>query len=223
MQILVVEDDLSFAQVLLKILSEDNAVHVVSGIGSAVNYLSSNPADVIVSDFRLQEGDGHQLMRFLATLNPAPPVVMITAFAEKEMAIASINLGVFALLEKPFQPEVLRRAVARALNAGLNGNRRALNSESAEIKLIAELSAVECEGQQIILTQTEFRILTLLISNAGSWVTRRHIEKEIWGDVAASRNVLDTHLLNLKRKVPHIRRRLTNLRGKGYVLARSDS
>lgn len=223
MQLLVVEDDLSFAQVLLKILSKDNTVHFSHGVADAVDFMSSNPVDVIVSDFRLQEGDGHQLMRFLATLDTAPPVVMITAFAEKEMAIASINLGVFALLEKPFQPEALRQAVGRALQAGLTQGKRTANSTSTEMKLVAELNAVVCDGQQIILTQTEFRILTLLISSAGNWLTRRHIEHEIWGDVAASRNILDTHLLNLKRKVPQIRRRLTNLRGRGYALAKIES
>jgi DNA-binding response OmpR family regulator len=175
--------------------------------------------DIVVSDYRLSRGDGLDVLREVKKLCPTTPVVLVTAFAEKDMAIKSVNLRADALLEKPVDLVDLTQTVDRLL---------ALKTESVTHKadpflrqgdLVLNFSAltVSHAEQTYQLTDTEFRILWAFVSSEGRRVSREEILTNIWGNATLSSNLFDTHLTNLKKKLPFLKTRLRAVRGLGYI------
>ena len=68
------------------------------------------------------------------------------------------------------------------------------------------------------LTEVEFKIVSYMLSQRGRWISRVELIEQVWGKSSISRNVLDTHLTNLKRKVPNLRDAIKVVRGRGYLL-----
>ncbi|MEW6426418.1 MAG: sigma-54 dependent transcriptional regulator [Thermodesulfobacteriota bacterium] len=77
--------------------------------------LAERPADVLISDIRLQDGDGIDLLPRLRSLAPAMAVILITGYASVDQAVSAMKTGAFHYLAKPFRLEELRHAVREAL------------------------------------------------------------------------------------------------------------
>ena len=115
--ILVVEDDAAMRDLLTEELSE--AGFGVQAAGSAVSGLEiarSHRFDVIITDLRMPEMDGFDLIRGVRALAEPPHVVMITAFGSIETAIRAVKLGAYDYITKPFEIEELVLVVGKALS-----------------------------------------------------------------------------------------------------------
>ncbi len=83
----------------------------------AVEYMKDNPFDVVVTDFKMEEIDGMEVLRKAKELNPAVRVIIITGYAKPETAKEAFQSGVFDFMVKPFRLEELKNAVKRAADA----------------------------------------------------------------------------------------------------------
>jgi DNA-binding response OmpR family regulator len=133
------------------------------------------------------------------------PVVIVTAHASKETCIAAINIGVNALLEKPVHIETLREILERHRFKGF------------ELKMSHDRKAVFSKDNWVDLTSTEYKILETL-KTARRRLTRAELQSAVWPNSTISENNLDTHLTNLKRKIPELNQCLNVKRGLGYYL-----
>ena len=209
--ILIVEDDKDFAQCLHVSLGDLFSIEVCHSFQEAVQWLHRRPFEIILCDYLLGASDGLSLAEHAKSLSPSPHFVMMTAFADKEMAIKSLNSGVRHLIEKPFSVVDLRSV----LTGILEGKKTA----SIAMEFFPGENSVVWKGERIQLTATEYLILTSLFANMNSWISREDLEKKLWGQNAnMSRNVVDTHLSNLRKKVPCLRDCLTVVRGRGFFL-----
>ena len=84
-------------------------------LDQARRLLSSEPCDLCLTDMRLPDGDGIDLVREIANRYPQLPVAMITAHGSMETAVAAMKAGAFDFVAKPLDLQVLRRLVAAAL------------------------------------------------------------------------------------------------------------
>ena len=107
-KILIVDDDSDFAEHLAGLMPSHYQVKTAYSPKKAMAHLTSYPFDSIVSDFVLAEYDGFEFLQSIRSLAHPPKVVFMTAFANKEMAISLLNLGVQGLLEKPFSMAALQ-------------------------------------------------------------------------------------------------------------------
>lgn len=115
--ILVVEDDVAMRDLLTEELAE--AGYEVRAAGSAASGLEiarSDRFDVIITDLRMPEMDGFDLIRGVRVLADPPHVVMITAFGSIETAIRAVKLGAYDYITKPFEIEELILVVGKALS-----------------------------------------------------------------------------------------------------------
>lgn len=221
--ILVVDDDTSFLRTVEIAFRDHGRVLTAHSPETAIRILEDQPIHVIMSDFMMGRGTGHDIARVCNSLMPRPPVILVTGFADKDLAIKSIDLKIFALLEKPVDLETLIQTLERAITEskqrfaaietqifkGASTNTLSLNPATREACYGADTAS---------LTLTEFRILAVLLEKRGQRVRREDLITLIWGNLNVSRNVFDTHFSNLKRKFPSLKEKLRVVRGEGYVL-----
>jgi DNA-binding NtrC family response regulator len=113
--VLVVDDHSNMLRLMTKVLSDDVRVITARGGREAIELLKREPVSVVLADLSMPEVDGLEVFKACKSLRPDAQLVLMTAFASVPSAIEALRLGVFEYLTKPFEPELARAAVLRAL------------------------------------------------------------------------------------------------------------
>jgi DNA-binding NtrC family response regulator len=115
-RILVVDDEASMRELLTIMLRKVGYdVVAVGGRAAAAAVLARGPVDMIITDVKLPDGDGIEILRHVKAASPETIVVVMTAFGSTEMAVAAMKLGAQDYLTKPFEVEELKIVVRNAL------------------------------------------------------------------------------------------------------------
>lgn len=114
-RILIVDDERSMRKILASNLVQDG--HVVTeaaGVAEATAFLASNRYDAVITDQKMPDGQGLDVLARARETDPALAVVFLTAFASVELAVESMRQGAFDFITKPFQPDVVGATARRA-------------------------------------------------------------------------------------------------------------
>src|SRR5213082_889491 len=137
--ILVVDDELSMRQFLTHLFQrEGHTVRVAENGRRAMALLREQPADVVISDVKMPDMGGIELLQAARELNSSIEVIMMTAFANEATAHEAFLLGAFDFVHKPFDNDLLKEKVARALQ---------------KISIIKEKQALQDENDALIKGQ----------------------------------------------------------------------
>jgi DNA-binding NtrC family response regulator len=127
--ILVVEDDAAMRELLVEELADQHfQVESAAGGRGGVERVRQGGIDVVVSDLRMPDLDGFDLLRDIKATEPSPHVIVITAFGSIDTAIKAVKLGAYDYITKPFEIEALVLAVEKALSE------RGLRKEIARLR-----------------------------------------------------------------------------------------
>src|SRR4051812_41883018 len=120
-----------------------------AGGAGALERCPNDPADIVVTDLRMKDVDGLDVLEGVRRADPNVPVVIMTAFGAVETAVEAMQRGAFHYVTKPFELETLRRLVERACRE------RALSRENALLRrtLRENLSASRLIGQSASMRQ----------------------------------------------------------------------
>lgn len=114
--LLIVDDELSMRQFLTHLLQREGyGVRSAENGRRAMAMLREQPADLIISDVKMPDMSGIELLRAARELLPSVEVVMMTAFASVDTAREAFLLGAYDFVQKPFDNDLLKETVARAL------------------------------------------------------------------------------------------------------------
>ncbi len=128
-RILVVDDERSMREMLGILLRREGHDVVVADNGRrAIECLNQKPFDLVVSDARMPDIDGLEVLRHARSINPAVIAIMITAFGSPDLIKGVEELGVTDYVEKPFNTEVLKFRIRKELD------RRRLQQENVLLK-----------------------------------------------------------------------------------------
>jgi two-component system, OmpR family, KDP operon response regulator KdpE len=182
---------------------------------------SRNP-DVILLDLGLPDGDGIDLARRIREWSTTP-IVVISARGKEQDKVAALDAGADDYLTKPFGTDEL---LARLRVAVRHTAHAAAPSDSVfsvgELRVDLAAREVFASGAEVHLTPTEYKLLTVLIRNAGKVVTQRHLLKEVWGPNAVEHShYLRVYMGQLRHKIeldPTRPRYLQTEAGVGYRL-----
>ncbi len=148
-RILVVDDERSM-QEFLEIFFRSEGFEVVTAgdVGSAQLHLEGDEFDVVISDIQMPDGSGLDLLRAVHDVSPETVVIMITAFANTETAIAAMKEGAYDYITKPFKVDEIRLVVEKGLEKKLlySENRRLrseLRSQSRDRSIIGNSAAIQ--------------------------------------------------------------------------------
>ncbi|GGF70134.1 sigma-54-dependent transcriptional regulator [Wenyingzhuangia marina] len=115
-QILLIEDDVTFSNMLKKFMERHKYIVDVSyNISGANNLLKSNNYDLIFTDLRLPDGDGIALLKQIKQEQNLTPVVLMTSYAEVATAVQAMKQGAFDYISKPFNPNEVLEVITNAL------------------------------------------------------------------------------------------------------------
>jgi DNA-binding NtrC family response regulator len=127
--ILVVEDDAAMRAFLREVLEEDShTVEEAAGGRAGVERVRQGGIDLVISDVKMPDLDGLDMLREIKAVTPSPHVITITAFGSIDTAIRAVKLGAFDYITKPFDVDQLNLSVQKALAE------RALRSEVARLR-----------------------------------------------------------------------------------------
>ena len=129
--VLVVDDEPDIRELLeLTLIKMGIGVVVAGSVGEARQRLGETRFDLCLTDMRLPDGEGLDLVRHIATLGFDLPVAVITAFGSAENAVAALKAGAFDYVSKPIGLEQLRALVKSVLSLPERGSTRQLESQS---------------------------------------------------------------------------------------------
>jgi len=112
--VLIVDDDKELRETLREVLSDEAAeVEIASNGKEAIEELRKRSYDVVVTDIKMPEMDGIQLLDKIKKLSPQTYVIIITGYASLETAIEAIRKGAYDYITKPFHLEEIKIAIKR--------------------------------------------------------------------------------------------------------------
>jgi len=115
-KVLVVEDDVAFGTMLKTFLEKrDYKVTLVYSASEASKEISSNKFDLVLTDVRLPDSDGLEILKNVKNVNPSTQVIVMTSYAEISMAVNAMKEGAFDYVSKPFRPESILQTIQNAL------------------------------------------------------------------------------------------------------------
>ena len=220
--ILIVEDDPDTVKLVSLYLRRDGHKVISTGDGlEGLRLAREARPDLVVLDLMLPRLDGIELCRTLREESEVP-VVMVTARVGQEDILTGLDLGADDYVPKPFSPRELAARIRAVLRRTM---RDAVHKGSAEIKhddVIVDLHrrSVYVDGDKVSLTATEFRLLVMLIKEAGRTFSREQIIDSVFGyDFDGFDRTVDAHIANLRRKLavgPGKPRYIQTVYGIGY-------
>ncbi|MEW6530719.1 MAG: sigma-54 dependent transcriptional regulator [Thermodesulfobacteriota bacterium] len=114
--VLVVDDEKNYLVVLEDLLEEEGYKVLTAGSGSeAIDIIHRTPIDTVLTDIRMPAMSGVELLEHLLDFDPDLPVILMTAYAEVDQAVAAMKKGALDHIQKPFDNKDLKRAVARGV------------------------------------------------------------------------------------------------------------
>lgn len=224
--LLLVEDHNDIAEMVTAYLerrgySVDYAADGITGLHLAI----SNDYDAIILDLMLPGLDGLELCRKVRTeARRDIPILMLTARDTLNDKIHGLDSGADDYVIKPFAIQELEARI-RALV------RRHRGDVAPEVLQVSDLSVdvatftVERNGQFLKLTPIELKILIALMRASPRVISRRELERQVWGDILPDSDTLRSHLYNLRKAIdkPFSKPLLHTLAGQGYKLAETDA
>ena len=107
-QILIVEDDATFAQIIEGFLSKNNyAIEIAADLNQAYKFVEKQEYELLLIDYRLPDGTGLDLLKHVRNKGFQVPIIIMTSFNDVRTAVKSIQLGAFDYITKPINPDEL--------------------------------------------------------------------------------------------------------------------
>jgi DNA-binding response OmpR family regulator len=229
MAVLLVDDDRELCRMLAEYLTPEGfKLTAVHDGDDALYALGRHHFDLIVLDVMLPRLGGLDVLRLLRQKNPTP-VLMLTARGEDIDRVVGLELGADDYLPKPFNPRELvarmRAILRRSLMLEPQPGRRD-RIDVGSLSLLFSSRTASARGQTIMLTGAEFRVLEVLMQQAGVVVSREQLTRQVLGRrLTPYDRSIDTHISNIRRKLAAIADEISivNVRRTGYVLTVADT
>ena len=219
-RVLVIEDETDLRELIVEQLQEVGLE--VRSLPHALDYqqeMKQFLPHMVLMDHAMPGMTGRELIQKLreSLEFQSTPIMMLTAHASDDDKIAALEMGADDFLAKPYSSRELvariQALVRRSLMAQRAGQER---MEIEELVVEVNRQRVFLRGQELKLTQTEFRLLSELLKNCGDAVSRDRLREKALGHLDVNDRTIDVHILYLRRKLGEMGDRIETVRGLGY-------
>ncbi|HEX5050399.1 MAG TPA: response regulator [Planctomycetota bacterium] len=223
-QVLVVEDEVHMQRFLRATLLANGYLVTEATTGElALLHATRRAPDVVVLDLGLPDIDGFEVMQRLRAFTKVP-IVVLSARGHEADKVRALDAGADDYLTKPFGVGELlarlRAALRRAIVVKMGGGETVF--EHGDLRVDLGARQVLLAGQEVRLTPIEWKMLTVLVANAGRVVTHQQLLQEVWGPQCVEEtHYLRVYMSQMRRKLepdPARPRCLLTEPGVGYRL-----
>ena len=222
MRLLIVEDEVRFADTLRQLLNRqgytaDVYYDGVSGLDNAMTGIY----DLMVLDVMLPGMNGFQVVKKLREAGVTTPVLMLTAKSDVSDRIHGLDCGADYYLTKPFEPEELLACVRTLLRRSGGQLQESDTLTWGDLSLERTTFSLSCAERAVRLSRREYDLMELLMRNGNQVVTKEQMLVKVWGyDSQAEDNNVEVYISFLRRKLTHLHSavKIKTLRMLGYCL-----
>ncbi|MFT4201631.1 response regulator transcription factor [Gordonia sp. (in: high G+C Gram-positive bacteria)] len=223
---LVVDDEAVLAEMVSMALRYEGwTVSTAKDGSSAIATARAVKPDVVVLDVMLPDMNGLEVLLRLRQIDPALPVLLLTAKDSVEDRIAGLTAGGDDYVTKPFSiEEVILRLRALLRRAGVMTDDGDAQLVVGDLVLDEDSREVTRAGAPITLTSTEFELLRFLMHNPKRVLSKAQILDRVWNyDFGGRSNIVELYISYLRKKIDSGREPMIHtIRGAGYVLKPVD-
>lgn len=195
-KILLIEDDEFTAGLIKEFLEEYNfKVDIVNTVTSAISNIKFEKYSIILLDINIPDFNGFEVLNFLNKNRINIPVIVVSAYSDKNTKLQAFKLGAVDYMVKPIDPEELEARIWIHIK---NVSTFVEKIEKRIFQLVN--STIFFEDKSLKLTKTEFEILKHLIENKNSVVKRDDLLKCLSSIIQSDRS-LDYHIKNIRIKM----------------------
>ncbi len=222
MNIFVLEDDEAIGIGLSYSLeNEGYTVTVEKTVASAKSAIAKGSFDLYILDLTLPDGNGYEICKLIKSMGDYP-VIFLTAYDDEINVVTGFDLGADDYISKPFRVRELMARIKSVLR------RYSKDSNDGKIKIDNLLintneAKVYLDGEEVILTAMEYRLLLSFVNNRGVVLSRQRLLEDIWdvGGDFVNDNTLTVYIKRLRDKLesdPNNPKFIKTIRGMGYIL-----
>lgn len=222
MNLFLLEDDYAIATGLCYSLeNEGYSVTHASGVKQAIDIISKEKFSLYILDLTLPDGSGYDVCKEIKKQGDLP-VIFLTAYDDEVNVVMGFEFGADDYISKPFRLKELLVRIKSVL--------RRYNNETADgvikfkdLTVNTNEAKVYKDGNEIILTAMEYRLLLILLNNRGNVLSRTQLLENIWdvdGDFVED-NTLTVYIKRLRDKIEEEPNRpliIKTVRGLGYMI-----
>src|SRR5450830_573582 len=169
--ILVIEDEGKIAEIVRAYLEREGFAVTLASTGEEALRLLKDRFDLVVLDLMLPDMQGEDICSFIRK-NSDLPVIMLTAKSAEEERIRGLGIGADDYVIKPFSPRELVARVKALLRRTNKTRKKVYSYNTGSLKISIDDREVFVQGKQMVLTPTEFKILTAFVENPGRIFSR---------------------------------------------------
>ena len=218
--ILIIEDDPRMQKVLRRIFTEERYTAKVAGDGQAgLDLFRSERPLAVVLDLILPQISGRELCQMFKSHTSEIPIVVLSAITDVADKVLLLELGADDYVTKPFSPRELTARVQAAIRRQRKPS-LATTYRFAECEIDFKKMTVRRNGDSIVLTSHEFKLLKFFTENTERVLTRDALLNEVWGyNSYPTTRTVDNQILKLRQKLepdPANPKHLLTIYGAGY-------
>jgi two-component system phosphate regulon response regulator PhoB len=221
-KIVVIEDEEDILEVISYNLKREGFDVTTSTSGEdGLAKIERAAPNLVILDLMLPEIDGLDLCRKLKAdpVTQAIPVIMVTAKGEESDVVLGLGMGADDYVVKPFSPRELVARVKAVLRRSHNVPEKERRDRIVRDGVVIDPQRhdVRVDGESVVLTATEFRLLHFLASHPGRVFTRDQLLARVIGEeaIVIDRNI-DVHVRAIRKKLGEHRQLIETIRGVGY-------
>ena len=220
-KILVVEDDHQIQQELVLLLQRNGfEAQALTSFESAPQRIVAAHPDLVLLDLNLPGIDGQQICREVRQLSNVPIIVVTSRNTDLDELMV-LSLGADDFIAKPYNTQILLMHITSVLRRTNSDVTTGTKLSHAGVTLDSSSCKVSANQKSVELTKNELRILSLLMQNAGTVVSRQRIQEELWqSDEFVDDNTLTVNISHLRNTLASIGVEdfVMTRRGLGYVI-----
>ena len=224
-KILIVEDEEHINRLIELVLISDGYYRVKKAFDGleALKIIIQDKPDLILLDVMLPELDGFSLCKKIKASKDLShiQIIMLTAKKMEEDVLKGFDSGAIDYISKPFSNKILLARIKAHLE---NVPLKSLNKTYKDLVLDTDKKVVKINNEDIKLTNFEFKILEVFMSNIGIVFSRSKLLVYLRGDdgFEVSERAVDVQIVNLRQKLKDYGQYIETVRGIGYKLKELD-